>query len=468
MTPGRTFSNHGPNNNTPQNRNRWSQQSPQRADEDDNEQFHGLPEFLYQQYEQNVDVRANRDRPLLVDAHTGWQITYYTFRDLASILATRLNSGLGLTVGSTVAICSDPNINIPVVCAASWEICASVVAFAPDSQPSEMSSLTSQTHVPSVIFITLSQLPVIRQMLTIIHEQSFGAATPPHIVVFDVDTNDQIHPHLTDEERSASRFWALDELYSQNPQDVPFERPPLDDHQAQEFIAIYYCSFHRDENNQMDITSIYHVNAISLYQSQANNIRRSPSWPQLTSGIARPPPQPQLPHSRPPSTRQTTIEAVQRRGIRPLVYSVLQMHRPYRLHSIICDLFCRGAAYLIAEDFDPAEFVLLVSAYQLEAAELTFTEINHLIAYLNTQDMDQPVSVTELTAGVSADVTSISSTPSLQSLEEMLATIQTIYTDSREAESQLAPSLLRLLPHVQILCTRFGSYVEPLDLGRRQ
>ncbi|KAJ2892014.1 hypothetical protein IWW38_003384, partial [Coemansia aciculifera] len=77
--------------------------------------FQGLPERLYEAYERLPNFSTIVERPLLVDARCGRELTYRQFQSLAAVLATSMRRRLGVEVGDVVAIYSPPSIDIPVV-----------------------------------------------------------------------------------------------------------------------------------------------------------------------------------------------------------------------------------------------------------------------------------------------------------------------------------------------------------------
>ncbi|KAJ1840610.1 hypothetical protein LPJ70_004576 [Coemansia sp. RSA 2708] len=143
-----------------------------------------------------------------------------------------------------------------------------------------------------------------------------------------------------------------------------------------------------------------------------------------------------------------------------IAYTVLRMHRAYRLHRVLFDMFCRGARYVVARSFHPADFAARVSQYRLKYAELTYAETSQLIEYLQSYLVRRASSGSEAESQSSAYA--ISSTSSLDSgLADMLASLRCIYVESARATTELGPELTRLLPDAIILRTRFGSYVDP-------
>ncbi|KAJ2549823.1 hypothetical protein EV175_004300, partial [Coemansia sp. RSA 1933] len=213
-----------------------------------------------------------------------------------------------------------------------------------------------------------------------------------------------------------------------------------------------------EANNQYDVAPIrlFHENVISHYN---NSLRRSPSLPDTTvySYSSSTTPRSQTSVSRTPSAYG--VEPFSRLGDDGLpaspnsvAYSVLRMNQAYRLHRIIFDIFCRGASYLVAPSFEPAEFVALVERYAIQYAELTFTATQSLVDYLQTHSFDQP------SEAPSDQVEEVPAQPG--SIGDMLDTLRFIYTETERSQTELAPALSRLLPRVEIVRTRFGSYVE--------
>ncbi|KAI7826737.1 hypothetical protein BX661DRAFT_205762 [Kickxella alabastrina] len=121
---------------------------------------------------------------------------------------------------------------------------------------------------------------------------------------------------------------------------------------------------------------------------------------------------------------------------------LLKLHLAYHLHKTIMDLFCCNATYLVAEFFDLNEFIRVVDQYEVKNAELVFEEINTLIAHLR-------------------GIASITSTSSSSGAGVLLGSLRFIYTASKKAVEQLSPRLAEVLPGVQIIRTRFGSYIDP-------
>ncbi|KAJ2855066.1 hypothetical protein J3B02_002362 [Coemansia erecta] len=124
------------------------------------------------------------------------------------------------------------------------------------------------------------------------------------------------------------------------------------------------------------------------------------------------------------------------------------MHRAYRLHSTIMNIFCRGAMYVVAPFFVPDDFINVISRYGLQMAELTYQEIRSLVEHIsNNQDQRRPE--TEADAAVANSV-------------DLLKTLRFVCTESENAVNDFCPWFHIHLPDTKLVRTRFGSYVEPL------
>ncbi|KAJ2063573.1 hypothetical protein GGI17_001648 [Coemansia sp. S146] len=372
-------------------------------------EFRGLPEYLYQAYERLPDFATASNRPLLIGAGSGYELEYAQFQSQAAVLATSMIHRLAISTGDTVAIYSTPNIDTPVVSAAAWLIGASVVAIPPETNAEELDFLVQRLRHLRALFITRAMLPTVMQV--------FAPRQPslyryPIVVVVDATVQVPTPPvNVT-----------LQDLYTAQPGEAPYERNPLTRDEAQDHIAVIYNNCTRDGNGQIvDVDMVYmsHDAVINYYN---NTIQR-----------------------------QAPSNLLQRRPL-PLAYSVLRLHYAYHLHRIIFDIFSRGGNYLVASTFDPAEFVAMVHRYRLEHAELISTEIQHLIEYLITPDSTRnqtPPSGSE---------------PDPLSIADMLSPLRYIHIETYTLEQ--AQSLNELLPHVVLVRARFGSYLGPSDQPR--
>ncbi|KAJ2366187.1 hypothetical protein IW150_006012 [Coemansia sp. RSA 2607] len=183
-----------------------------------------------------------------------------------------------------------------------------------------------------------------------------------------------------------------------------------------------------------------HSNVIASYRS---SLRHSPSTPLIRR------------RSRSPSSRLSSSvrdfdrpEMHESESSLETAFAVFRMHRAYRLHPTVMDIFCRGAMYVVSSAFDPQTFVQIVSTYRLHNAELTHAEISELVHYLETH---------ETTAAHGRSFRAIQ----LESPFELLEPLRLVYTESVTAEMELGPAFDRLLPNVKIIRSRFGSYVAP-------
>ncbi|KAJ2113027.1 hypothetical protein IW146_004180 [Coemansia sp. RSA 922] len=363
--------------------------------------FRGLPEHLYQAYERLPDFSIAPDHPLLVDAKSGHKLTYAQFQSLASVLATSMIHRLAIRTGDTVAIYSTPNIDTPVVSAAAWLIGASVVAIPPETNAEELELLITRFHALRALFVTQAQLPIVVQVFS--PRQPFRYQYP---IVVVVDATVQVPTPPVNV--------TLQDLYTAQPGEVPYERSPLTRDEAQDHIAVVYSVFTRDEYGQIavDTVDMSHDTIINHYNDTIQ--RHAPS------------------------------NLLQRRPL-PLAYSVLRLHHAYSLHRIIFDIFRRGGNYVVASAFDPAEFVAVVHRYQLAHAEMVSANLQLLIEYLSAPD---PTRNQSPPAG---------SRPNPLSIAEMLRPLRFIHIETYTPEQDL--SLNALLPGVELVRARFGSYL---------
>ncbi|KAJ1667389.1 hypothetical protein IW140_000898 [Coemansia sp. RSA 1813] len=455
-------------------RNQSTRRRNQRRLEEQTE-LHGLPEYLYDSYERlyNIPRNANSNAqvqppPLLTDACTGNEITYASFRLRAATLATSLATRNHVSTDDTVAILVESNINVPIVATAAWLLGATVVVLSPQLRTDELYAFLSQQQSPRSFFVSRELLGTAAQLITDLG--ILDSEARPHIVVFDAHDDDREFQTSRDQQVAGVRgsLWGLEDLYIPRPGEYPAERPPLTLSEAQERTAIIYYSHIVEANNQYDVTAIrlFHENVISHYNS---SLRRSPSLPDTTvySYSSSSTPRSQTPISRTPSAYGVEPFAqLDEYGVPtapyPIAYSVLRMHQVYRLHRIIFNIFCRGAAYVVAPSFVLAEFVCLVDRYAIQYAELTFSETRRLVDYLQMHSLDQPLPRTDWP--LHAINIPEGSTPAdhleTASIGSMLSTLRFIYTETECTQTELAPALSRLLPHVEVVRTRFGSYVE--------
>ncbi|KAJ2734358.1 hypothetical protein IW152_002367 [Coemansia sp. BCRC 34962] len=324
-------------------------------------------------------------------------------------------SRLGVSVGDTVAIYSTPNIDTLVVSAAAWIVGVSVFVIPPETNAEGLRSSITQLHTLRTLFVTQALLPTVAQAFA--HRQP---SLYQHPVVVAIDATAQA---LT-----PPANFALQDLYALQSDEMPLERDPFTQNEAQDHTAVIYSIFARNDVGQetsADMTHLSHDAVINLY-NEANLQTLAPS---------------SLLENRP----------------LPLAYSVLRLHYAYHLHRIILDIFRRGGNYLVASAFDPAEFLALVHRYQLEHAELTTAELERLIAYLSTHNLDR------------RQVRPSNSRPPgpLRGLStaEMLGSLRFIYTASITPE--LVQSLEELLPRVELVRARYGSYLDPADQRHR-
>ncbi|KAJ1824913.1 hypothetical protein GGH91_000201 [Coemansia sp. RSA 2671] len=323
-------------------------------------------------------------------------------------------SRLGIRVGDTVAIYSTPNIDMLVVCAAAWLVGASVFAIAPETNAEGLRSSITQLHTLRTLFVTQALQPTVAQAFA--HRQHLLYQRPV-VVTTDATTQDPTPP----------ANFTLHDLYTPRPDETPLERAPFTQNEAQDHTAVIYGVFTRngvDQETSIDMIHLSHNTAISSYD-EANLQTQAPS------------------------------SLLEYRPL-PLAYSVLRLHYAYYLHRIVLDIFRRGGSYLVASAFDPAEFVALVHRYQLEHAELTTTEIERLIAYLSAHRADQRQAPPSRSRPGSLRSSSSA---------EMLGSLRFIYIASTTPE--LVQDLEELLPHVELVRARYGSYLDPADLHRR-
>ncbi|KAJ2826369.1 hypothetical protein IWW50_002388, partial [Coemansia erecta] len=234
---------------------------------------------------------------------------------------------------------------------------------------------------------------------------------------------------------------------------------------AQELTAIIYFTHQPSDGDSLTVVPniMSHYEIISLYR---NSLRRSPSLPNTRSFVrqaASTSSRPQTPMARAMPVRPQESNMAALDHTPDIAFAVLRMHRAYRLHRVVFDIFCRGARYLVAHTFDPAQFAHLVGQYELTSAEMTFAEIDRFVSYMQTHTVPRSSSSDSAASGQPEYAISSTSSMSLLSpeLADMLSTLRFIYTESPRAEPELGLELARLLPGAHIVRTRFGSYVEP-------
>ncbi|KAI8326080.1 hypothetical protein GQ54DRAFT_132795 [Martensiomyces pterosporus] len=394
--------------------------------------FHGLPEYLFNAYEQ---LRFSQDssRPLLIDAETGHQITYPSFRSHAAALVTNMAARLHAEPNDTIAILATSSIHVPIVTAAVWLLGASVIALPSEAGLSELLAVLSQQHVPRIFFVSQVFVPIVEQIFT---ELRLQGRDRPHVVVLDT-------PQQQQQQQRLHQMWGLQSLYTETPNVPTFERPPMTRAEARDRTAVHYYSYQIVNDSQIEVapSPTSYANLIDLFNHPAS-LRRSPSLPQTrsmaSSSMSLLVPQ----QSRRVASREWQDDSIQLQQQWPrvspgLAYCVLRMHRAYRLHHTMVNIFCCGGSYVVADAFDPREFVNLVAEHSIENAELTRSEIEALAEHI-------------MAASASRD-----------RVTEVLAPLKFIYTESGAAVAEFAPLLSRLLPEVEIVRTRFGSYVDP-------
>ncbi|KAJ2850032.1 hypothetical protein IWW36_002217 [Coemansia brasiliensis] len=447
MAPGRPspishFTNGHTANGRHQRRRRLDRQQPA--------EIYGLPEYLYNAYTHLAYTGAyGRELPLLIDAGNGEEITYRSFQQCAAVLSRNLELQCSLEAYDTVAILALSNIDIPIVTVAAWNVRANVVVLPPEASIDELQAMLVQ-HMPRVIFVSTVLLDQAQQLLS-----GLSNSRRVQIVLFDIGSNANSYQSPIN---NMPPLLAIHQLYISNLDEVPSERQPLSFNEAQELTAVIYFNHQIGEDGTIlvDANSMSHYSVISFYNS---SLRRSPSLPS-TGSASRParsePNRPQTPIS--PTSRLNIAES-SLDHTPDIAFTVLRMHRAYRLHRVLFDMFCRGARYIVAHSFDPAQFVNLVDQYALLYAELTFAEIAQFVGFMQTHMMHRLSSESEADSQVSVSQATVSSLLDPE-LSDMLATLRIIYTESDRAELELGAEVSRLLPNAIIVRTRFGSYVE--------
>ncbi|KAI9480080.1 hypothetical protein LPJ78_002395 [Coemansia sp. RSA 989] len=437
MAPGRPspithFANGHAANGRHQRRRRLDRQQPA--------EIHGLPEYLYNAYMQLAFTGAyGRELPLLIDADSGEEITYRSFQQSAAVLSRNLELQCGLEAYDTVAILAFSNIDIPIATVAAWNVRANVVVLPPEAPVGELQAMLVQ-HMPRVIFVSSGLLDRAQQLLS-----GLSNSRRVRIVLLDIDSSTAPNDMPP----------SIHQLYTSNLNEAPIERQPLSLNEAQELTAVIYFNHQvgEDGTTLVDANSMSHYSVISFYNS---SLRRSPSLPSTASRPANPESnRPQTPVS--PTSRANLIQA-SLDHTPDIAFTVLRMHRAYRLHRVLFDMFCRGARYIVAHSFDPAQFVSLVDQYELLFAELTFAEIAQLVAFMQTRTVPRLSLESEADSQVSVSQATASSLD--PELSDTLASLRIIYTESDRAELELGAEISRLLPNATIVRTRFGSYVE--------
>ncbi|KAJ2666050.1 hypothetical protein IW148_001198 [Coemansia sp. RSA 1199] len=414
-----------------------------RLDQRQSAEIHSLPEYLYSAYSRLSYMGAyGRELSLLVDADSGDEITFRRFQSDASMLARNLETWHGIAAGDTVAILSISNIDIPIVSVAAWTARASIVVLSPDLPENELREMLVQ-RLPRVMFVSQALLERAQQILA-------GIASGGVVRIIAIDSED-VH------RGGDTAVWNIRDLYTRGSnQSTPGERQMLTLNEAQELTAVVYFNHQPVDGDSVavSINDMSHYGVISYYTS---SLRRSPSLPDTRASARQPTStsnRPQTPMSRLMPTHTEPTTAVDYTP--SIAFTVLRMHRAYRLHRVLFDMFCRGARYIVAHVFDPPQFISLVNQYELTCAELTFAEIKQFVDYLLVYCA--PRSSTDSADSASYDA----STPLLGSeLADMLNTLRFIYAESDRAELELGPDLARLLPGASIVRTRFGTYIEP-------
>ncbi|KAJ1793005.1 hypothetical protein LPJ62_000511 [Coemansia sp. RSA 2167] len=409
-----------------------------RLDQRQSAEIYGLPEYLYNAYSRLSYMGAyGRELSLLVDADTGDEITFRQFQSDASTLARNLETWHGVAPHDTVAILSISNIDIPIVSVAAWTARASIVVLPPDLPVNELRAMLVQ-RLPRVMFVSQALVERAQQVLA-------GIASGEGVRIITIDSEDG----------GDTGVWNIRDLYTRGSnQSTPGERQMLSFDEAQELTAVVYFNHQPADGEEVTVTTndMSHYGVISYCTS---SLRRSPSLPD-TRASAR---QPTSTSSRPqtPVSQRVPIHTEPTAALDytpSIAFTVLRMHRAYRLHRVLFDMFCRGARYIVAHVFDPPQFIIVVSQYELTCAELTFAEIKLVVDYLHS--FAAPRSSSDLTDSASYDAPSLGS-----ELMDMLSTLRFIYTESDRAELELGPDLAQLLPNASIIRTRFGTYIEP-------
>ncbi|KAJ2717174.1 hypothetical protein H4R19_000118 [Coemansia spiralis] len=434
MAPGLPAAAHQTSaNGGPSSANTSRRRRPRRAHHET--AAHGLPEYLYERYSL---LGCPTGTALLIDAHTGHELSLADIQHSADALATSLVGRLGVRPGASIAVLSGANIDIPIVAVAAWTVCASVVVLPPEVSVGELHGILTSEHLPQVFFVSSALLPVAQQTVAAIVSRA-SSTERPHFVVFDLDMGG---PPLRDADsrRSVHR---ISDLYYMRPGSQPFARAPLTQSEAETHTAVVYYYYQRN-GDALTIASspVSHRNVIDHYN---NSLRRSPSLPSRQSPPARrdaaPPDRPATPHTPPrrPAAGQSDTGADAGDRVQALAFAVQRPHAAFRLHRTMLNIFSLGARYVVAREFDPPLFAAAVARHTIACAELTYAEIEMLSEYLR-----------------SARATVVA----------QLAPLRLVYTESSEAEELLAAPLAELLPRASIVRTRFGSYVEPLARAR--
>ncbi|KAJ2160169.1 hypothetical protein GGF46_002482 [Coemansia sp. RSA 552] len=393
---------------------------------------YGLPEYLYEAYGRLVHLGiSDRQAPMLTDAYSGRRLSYEQFRTHAETLAASLGSECGLTAGCAVAILMRPSIDIPVIAVAAWIARVSVSALSPEYTVAELCLMLGQ-HLPQVLFVSQTLLPLARQVLSELQPRSVDNYRPA-IVVADMGADIQHEDNV----------WGIRDLYTLRPGREVLGRRPQTLSEAEESTAVVYYIHHTENGNvAVTPTPMSHRGVISLHK---NTLRRTSSLPVVLSaqvnGVA-------YESDRSPSPASGDSE--QAPGA---AFAVLRMHAAFKLHKVMFDIFCKGARYYVSHVFDPAAFADIVAERGIVCAELTFAEISRLIGHLRATPAPQRAAQPEADAAPAARVADSASL-------HRLASLRHVYTESGRAISELAPQLSELLPGTRILRTHYGSYVE--------
>ncbi|KAJ2233114.1 hypothetical protein H4R99_005497 [Coemansia sp. RSA 1722] len=287
--------------------------------------------------------------------------------------------------------------------------------------------------MPCTFFVPSSMFTLINQALAASAQQRrrWEQFNQPNVVVIHTDA-----PEPTDavqnQDNFPSRAWTMDELYESPEGGMQLQRPNLTYEQAQEITAVIYFHHYTDGSGlrQIQLSEMSHANVIELYQT---SLRDSPSTPTISRYF-------RFPSSRDPSLpRGSADRSYQTESGLETAYTVFRMHRAYRLHATVMDIFCRGAMYVVSQLFRPEEFMRAISRYGLHKAELTYQEIKQLVEYIEDREG-----------------------PSTANWIDLLKTLRFVYTESDGAATEFGSRLHAQLPDIKIVRTRFGSYVDPV------
>ncbi|KAJ2784197.1 hypothetical protein H4R18_001252 [Coemansia javaensis] len=452
------------------------------ADDDDDDghrqqdaEAHGLPEYLR---ERHARLGHGPGLPLLIDAETGHTFTFSAIYRCAAALAENLCTRLEASAGDSIAILSESNVNIPIVTIAAWMARISVVVLPPDVSEGELRELVVQTHLPRVLFVSRALLAIGQQALGGFVSRASGGAQPHFVVLDAADGSGRSSIDAAGSGGGAAAVWGIQSMYTPYPPGAPVpEAPPFSRSEAEARTAAIYFHYPRDgSRTPVDPSHLSHANVIAQYSS---SLRRSPSLPSRQSPPARGsagqlvrPSTPHVPHQRSPVRRPGNNsnsphddsgggggggvgggeEGEEEDNVHGVAFVVLRMHWAYRLHRTVLNIFCLGARYVVARSFDPPVFARAVRRYSIVCAELTFAEIDALLDHLALLAAEAPQQQQDSAAAADASSTTD---------DALLSTLRFVFTESLQAETELAPRMARLLPRVSIVRTRLGSYVEP-------